>query len=110
VEGEVDRGLDAVPLQDWQYIVGFALPLLIAWLMKSRWSQATQSAVMFVTVALVGLVTMYLQGQLNDFSTSTVVSKILGLLVITIASYKGLWKPLGVAPAIEEKLPSPVPG
>lgn len=109
-EGEVDAGTDAVPLQDWQYLVGFFLPLLIAWLMKNGWSLATQSAVMFGVVTVVSLVTMYLQGQLNDLRADTIVAKILGLMVITVVSYKGVWKPLGVAPAIQTKVASPLPG
>jgi hypothetical protein len=46
---------------------------------------------------------MYLNGALNDVSAQTFVARFLTVVVATIAFYNGIYKPTGVAPAVEER-------
>lgn len=109
-EGEVDAGTDTTPLQNWQLLLGILLPLLIAWLLKSHWTRRTQSLIMIAVVLVTSAITMWLQGSLNDIDSTTFVAKALELLVVTQAAYYGIWKPLGVSGAVQENVPSPLPG
>lgn len=86
-------------LQMWSLIVGFFMPLAIALVQQPRWSNAARAAVMFVLCAVAGAVTAYLNGDLEN--GRSLVSSVLLVLVTTISMFKGLWKPTGVAPAIE---------
>lgn len=87
-------------LEMWALIVGFFLPNVIAFLVQTGWSQRLQSVVMFAACAVAAVVTVYLQGELTG---ERFVEAGLVILVTTIATYKGFWKPTGVAPAIETK-------
>lgn len=85
--------------QMWSMIVGFALPPVLSFVMQSKWSQQLQSAVAFLACLIAGAGTAYFQGTLNfeRFAEAALV-----ILVTTISTYKGFWKPIGVAPTIEE--------
>jgi CHASE2 domain-containing sensor protein len=108
MEGEIDVGTVAVPLQQWQLILGFLLPLLIAFLLKSTWPRWLKSLVMVIVSFLATAVTMYLNGQLDNVSAQTYVAKALEVVVATIAFYVGVWHPTNVAPTIESKTTIPV--
>lgn len=87
-------------LEMWALIVGFALPPALAFVMQSDWSARLQSVIAFLACAVAGAGTAYLQG---DLTGERFVEAGLVILVTTIATYKGFWKPTGVAPAIETK-------
>jgi hypothetical protein len=82
----------------WSLLVGFFLPLAISAIQQADWSNPVRAAVAFVVCVLAGLGTVWLAG---DFDTTDVVSSVLLVLVTALATYKGLWKPAGVTPAIE---------
>lgn len=87
-------------LEMWSLIVGFFLPTVIAFLVQTGWSQRLQAVVMFAACAVASVVTVLLQG---DLTRERFVEAGLLILITTISSYKGFWKPTGVAPALEEK-------
>lgn len=87
-------------LEMWSLVVGFALPPVLSVVMQSDWSQRLQAVVAFVACALAGAGTAYFQG---DLTGERFVEAGLVVLVTTIATYKGFWKPTGVSPAIETK-------
>jgi uncharacterized membrane protein HdeD (DUF308 family) len=102
VEGEVDVFTRAQNLENWQLILAFFLPLVIAMIVRQNWSRTAKSITMFVVALLATIGTMFLNGSLNDVSAETFVGKFLVVVVGTIAFYNGIWKPTQVAPKIED--------
>jgi hypothetical protein len=97
-----DTATDPITVQYWAIITGFFLPPLISLVQKSTWSQRVQATVMFVVALSVTLLQLWLYGQLDNFTDPA--AAIILVLVTTIASYKGLWKPTGISPAIERSV------
>ncbi len=87
-------------IQMWSLIVGFFLPLAIAFLQRPNFSSPVRAGITFVVSAIAGAGTAYFQG---DLTGRRFVESALVILVATIATYKGLWQPTVVAPAIERK-------
>lgn len=88
--------LDNVSL--WALAVGFFSPPVISTIQQSRWSARVQSLVAFGFYLVVAAVTAYVAGLFNAGDIFR-----LALLVFLAAgtSYKTLWKPTGISPAIE---------
>ena len=82
----------------WALAVGFFSPPVISVIQQSPWSQRRKSLVAFSFYLVVAAVTAYVLGlfAIGDFFR-------LALLIFLAAgtSYKTLWKPTGVSPAIE---------
>lgn len=94
-------------LEMWSLVVGFFMPLIIAAVQRSSWSNPVRALVALVMCIIAAFGTVWLAG---DFNTDDVVSSILLVLVTSIATYKGLWKPTEVAPKIEAATsPGPTP-
>lgn len=87
-------------LQMWSLIVGTLLPLVVAVVQRRTWPDWLRSAIMVAVSALAAAGTAYFQG---DLTGRRFVEAGLVIIVATIATYQGLWKPTGVAPAIEAK-------
>lgn len=87
-------------LEMWALVVGFFLPNVVALVVQSGWSQRLQAVAAFVVCGVAAAGTAYFQG---DLTGRRFVEAGLVILVTTIATYKGFWKPTGVAPAIETK-------
>jgi hypothetical protein len=85
----------------WTLIVGFFVPILIAFIQQEHWNSRLRAAVMFVVCIIVALGTCYFQGKLHLDDTASIITSILLIVVTAIASYKGLWQPSNVAPQIE---------
>lgn len=83
----------------WSLIVGFFLPIAVAVIMRRTWSDAVKAVVTFVACGVAAAGTAFFQG---DFTGRRFVSALLLVFVGTIVSFKGWWKPTGVAPSIEE--------
>lgn len=90
------------PVALWLLAVGFFSPLVIAVIQQSRWPARTQSVVAFVFYVAVAAVTAWLNGI---FNTVGLVTAVLVVFITASTSYKNLWKPTGVAPAIEAATP-----
>ena len=102
MEGEAELFTRATNVQNWQLILAFLLPLLIAVINRRNWERSTKAVVMFVVALVATTITMYLNGDLDDVTAQTYVGKVLFVIVATIAFYNGLWKPTQVAPTIED--------
>lgn len=85
--------------QMWSMIVGFALPPVLAFIMQSKWSVQLQSFIAFLACLVAGAGTAILQG---DLTFERWVEAALLILVTTISTYKGFWKPTRIAPTIEK--------
>lgn len=81
----------------WSGIVGFFLPILIATILRWRWSQQAKAVAAFVVCLIAATGTAYFSG---NFEGADVVTAALVVVTITQATYVGVWKPTGVAPAI----------
>lgn len=86
------------PVALWLLAVGFFSPLAIAVIQQSGWSPRRQSIVAFLFYVAVAAVTAWLSGI---FNTAGIIIAILVIFVTAGNSYKLLWKPTGVAPAIQ---------
>ncbi len=87
----------------WELIVGFLMPILIAFFVRPGLSQEVQSMIMLGIAAVVTVVGAILLKQVS-FEPDDLVFTFLKLTMSTIVFYKGIWKPIGVAPVIERNL------
>jgi hypothetical protein len=85
-------------LQMWSLIAGFFMPPVLAIIQQSHWSQTLRAICTFAASLLVGAGTAYFSSTLTG---KTWVQASLVVLVATIATYHGTWKPAGIAPVIE---------
>lgn len=84
----------------WALIVGFALPIIIAFFEQPGWSNEVRAWVALAVSLVVGFITAYLSGRLG-LSLQTVVTDVLLVVLTAIGTYKGFWQSSGIAPAIE---------
>jgi hypothetical protein len=84
----------------WAAIVGFVLPPVIAIIVQEKWKPGLKAIVAFGACLLSAVGTVYLQGP-DTFTLSRWVTASLTTLTVAIATYHGLWRPTGTAPAIE---------
>jgi hypothetical protein len=87
----------------WALAVGFFSPPVISTIQQSRWSTRTQSLVAFAFYLVVAAVTAYVLGL---FAIGDIFRLALLIFLAAGTSYKALWKPTGISPAIE-RLTSP---
>jgi hypothetical protein len=87
----------------WALAVGFFSPPVISAIQQSRWSPRVRSLVAFTFYLLVAAVTAWIAGL---FNAADLVRLVLLIFLAAATSYKALWKPTGVSPAIE-KVTSP---
>ena len=82
----------------WAFVVGFFAPLGLAFIQQSGWSKLVRSATTLAVAAIAAIPTAYFAG---DLTGQTWTAAALIILVATIATYQGWWKPSGIAPRIE---------
>lgn len=82
----------------WALAVGFFSPPVISTIQQSRWSARTQSLVAFSFYLVVAAVTAYVLGL---FAIGDIFRLALLIFLAAGTSYKTLWKPTGISPAIE---------
>jgi hypothetical protein len=90
------------PAALWLMVVSFVLPPVISVIQQTRWSARVQSVVAFVVYLIVAAVWALLNGI---FTAASFVVAALVVFVIAGNSYKLLWKPTGIASAIEAATP-----
>jgi hypothetical protein len=83
----------------WGLIAGVLTPLLTSLAQQPKWSSRRRAVVGAAVSVLVGILTCLLNGDLGN--GQTVLSTIAAVLVASMTTYKGLWKPTGVAGGIE---------
>ena len=86
----------------WALIVGFFLPPIIAVIQKASWSDSVRAIVAFLACTIASLGTLYFSGSVDAWANTPKV--FLLVMVTTIATYQGFWKPTGVAGAIERNI------
>lgn len=84
----------------WALAVGFFSPPVVSVIQQSRWSARIQSLVAFGFYLVVAAVTAYFAGL---FTPGDIARLALLVFLMAATSYKALWKPTGVSPAIEAK-------
>lgn len=87
------------PIENWQVVSAFLLPLLMAVIIQTGWSRGLQATATMV-VALVWTLIYQLLGD-HSIIIPEVVIRGLQVFALAIPFYYGIWKPSGVAPKIE---------
>jgi hypothetical protein len=84
--------------QEAALIVGFFLPLVLAIPIQSHWPSSLKTAFSVAAYAGAGAITAAAAGTLTGktFWQSTLL-----ILALGVVGYQGVWKPSGIAPAIE---------
>ena len=80
-------------------LTGTVLPLVISLIVRSRWSARTKS-VWAAGVCFVGAAAVCWQA--GALEAMDVFGAFVVVLTVTKALYEAVWKPTGIAPAIEE--------
>ena len=93
------------PLENWQIIVGFLLPGLLAIIIQTNWSRSLQSYVSMGIAMLASIVAALLSDKAVE--VPAVIVDGLKLFAVAITAYYGLWKPTGAAPKIEAATSKP---
>lgn len=97
--GEIDTVPEQTDVDMWNLILGFvSATFILPLIQQPSWSTKVRSGVTFVWSVLVGLVTVWIAGDL-DFNNA--VHSIGLVFVAAIASYHGFAQPTKIAPAIE---------
>lgn len=81
--------------------IGTLLPLLTSIVNQPRWSAKARTAMSVAVSTLAGLVAYVTQFGFELTSVSTIVTFVVGVILASATAYRNLWKPTGVAPAIE---------
>lgn len=85
-------------LEMWSLIIGVVAPLVYAIVQQPKWRPWLRALVTILLTLLVAAGTAYFN---HDFDGRSWLSSVLLVFVAAITSYHGLWKPTGIAPAIE---------
>ena len=92
--------MDIVPSQlvMWSALVGSFLPVVIAVILRQEWDDGIKSVVAFLCCLVAAGGTAFFAGNLDGVDIVTAL-----LIIFTLAqtTYRGLWRPTGVAPAVE---------
>jgi hypothetical protein len=79
--------------------VGFLLPQAIALLNQVKWTARVKSIVAFAACVIAAGITTVAAG---DFDATNLILSATTVFAVARTSYAGLWRPTGLAPAIEE--------
>ncbi len=81
-------------------VVGSLLPNLIAIIVQPRWRSEARGLATFAICVVAGLLIALLQGQIG--SGQDVATSVVAVLITSQVLYQTLWRPSGIAPAIEK--------
>lgn len=84
----------------WALLAGVLTPLVTSVVQQPQWTGRVRTLVAVIASAVIGVVTLFANGALND-GPQTVLSVVALVVVTSATAYKNLWVPAGVAPAIE---------
>lgn len=91
----------------WTGIVSFIMPLIVSIVIQSHWSKPIKTTAAAIVCLIAAFIEVSLKGELT---ATNLTGSTLTILGATIVFFKGFWKPLGVADALEEQtdiLPAP---
>lgn len=83
----------------WALILGVLTPILTSVIQQPKWSDQVRSIIAALVSIVVGVVTVLANGGFVDASGSLGIIAL--VMVSSYATYRNLWKPSGIAPAIE---------
>jgi hypothetical protein len=75
----------------WAIVIGFFQPVILNLLLQSKLSDRLQAVVAFIVSVVVGGLTAFFAGAFDGVG---IVTAILLVLVVSISTYKGFWKPV----------------
>lgn len=81
--------------------IGPLLSLLISVVNQPQWSARTRTIMSVAVSALGGIVTYVAESGLDFSSPSAIIAAVVGMILATSVAYRNIWKPTGVARAIE---------
>lgn len=84
----------------WALAVGFITPPVVSVLNEQKWSARTKSLVAFGFYLILAAVAAYFAGM---FTVGDVGRLWLLIFLSASTSYRNLWKPTGISPAIEKR-------
>lgn len=84
----------------WAFLVGVFLPLGIAAINRERWSSQIKAVTTFACSLVAALGTAYFAGQIV---VADIVSSFLIIFVTATLTFNTIWKPSGIAPAVEKR-------
>lgn len=79
-------------------IVGGLLPFAIALINQSHWAPGLKSVIAFLCCLIAAFITVWAKG---DITATDYIASALTVFTVARASYAGLWRPTGTAPALE---------
>ena len=83
----------------WATIVGFVSPLIISIIQQPKFNEGAKAIITFLYCLVTSFITVILEGR---FTQERFITCMLFVFVTAITAYKGLWKPTGASPAIEQ--------
>lgn len=83
----------------WSGIVGFLMPIVISVVVQTKWNDAQKAVAAFGACLIAATGTAWFSGLLD---VSDVARCFLIVFTLAMATYYGFWKPIGVAPRIEQ--------
>ena len=86
-------------LAQWSAIVAFFVPIVLSFLIQSKWSTQVKAVVFFGVSIIAAGGTAYFQG---DLTGKRWLDSALIIVAAAAAFYHGFWRPTGVAPTIEQ--------
>lgn len=81
-------------------VVGSLLPNVIAIVVQPTWRKEARGLVAFGVCVVTGLLIALLQGDIGR--SEDVAASVVAVLVTSQVLYQALWRPSGIAPAIEQ--------
>lgn len=88
-------------------VVGSLLPILVAFILQTHWKDSAKSVVTFILCVIAAIVTLWATGELDissaNFNAENLIATFLVIYGSAQAFYRGLWRPTGTAPAIEDR-------
>lgn len=92
-----------VILQNWQIVLAFILPIIVALIVQSHWEARVQAVVAFVVAFFATALTQYFTGNLKDWNAGSLIPNFLFVFSLTIPFYYGFWKPTGATAQLKRK-------
>lgn len=90
--------------QLWEIVLGILLPLLIATVTRQTWSPGRKTGTMLVAVFVTTVVGELIYGRLvpeAGASWRSWLASLFYVFVLTVTTYRHVWKPTGAAPRLE---------
>ncbi|MFJ8006062.1 hypothetical protein [Streptomyces fagopyri] len=90
--------MEPTDAQLWAVALAFVLPPIMAFVIQPRWSGPLKGIFALLVAASDGLGTAYFN---DDFDGRSITTCMLLSVIVIGTAYHTLWRPSGIAPAIE---------